>query len=75
MARWRVPFAHDLCTESLGVEESSKRRYGVLVHAVPILAEVVAFEESFQPADPFRFHRGDTILILAIDLFNAAIIS
>src|SRR5215510_15415656 len=58
VARWRVPFAHDLRAESLGVEESPKCRHCVLVHAVPVFTEVVAFEESFQPADPFGLHRG-----------------
>ncbi len=56
VARRRFPFTHNVRSIALAVEEAPQCGHGVLVSAVPILAEVEPGEEFFEPSDQFRFH-------------------
>ncbi len=40
------------------MKKLTEGRYSILVSAVPIFAEIITFQELFQPRNPFQFHRG-----------------
>src|SRR2546425_5171536 len=54
----RFPFARDMRAETCPMKKLTEGRYSILVSAVPIFAEIITFQELFQPRNPFQFHRG-----------------
>src|SRR5207247_6638185 len=54
----RFPFARDIRAETFPMKKLTEGRYSILVSAVPIFAEIITFQELFQPRNPFQFHRG-----------------
>src|SRR5215510_16088870 len=54
----RFPFARDMRAETFPMKKLTEDRYSILVSAVPIFAEIIMFQELFQPRNPFQFHRG-----------------
>jgi len=54
----RFPFTGDVRAKSLAAEKLLKRGYRILVCAIPVLTEIVAFEELLEPDDPLRLHTG-----------------
>ena len=57
VARGRIPFAHDERGVAFAVEESAKRRHGILICAVPVLSEIVRLEKSFEPLNQLVLHK------------------
>ena len=57
IARFRIPFIHDVRSESFFVEVLPENRHSILVCAIPILPEIIAFEKSLQPLYQFVLHK------------------
>jgi hypothetical protein len=63
VSRRSVPFAQELCLETLFLKESTNRRYRVLVSAIPVFPEIICLEKLFYLGNPFRLHRGHTFYL------------
>ena len=55
----RFPFARDLRAETFPMKKLTEDRHSVLVSSIPVLTEIITFQEVFQPRNPFQFHRGE----------------
>ena len=57
VARWRIPFAHNVGLETLALKELADCRDSVLICAVPVLPEIITLKKIFDSRDPLGLHK------------------